>query len=253
VSRARSSTQLHSARPMLQHCPFSPQVIDTKVDIWAVGCIVYQLLFKKHPFRNAAIITDNWKLPRGRTTKEPLVLLLSECLQLMPADRPTAPSLVACFDAIADGNPLPTREYGQAVVAKPATSPVRPPQAAREEAVAPGTPTAVMAKDGVMMRVRVRRGAQGLGFALNADNRVATLVKGGQAEADGLIEVSYRAPATAPETHELAAPHCFFHSASRGWPQCWSPVGLTPNDCDRWTTKLSPSTMFGSMAGPWAT
>ena len=157
-----------------------------------MGCILYQLLFKRHPFHNATIITDNWILPRGRTKKEPLITLLCECLQLLPADRPTAASLVTCFDAVAEGNPLPKRDFGTrpAVAVVPASS----RSGTKVVAASPrASPAAVAAPPadcaGIKLRATVQRGAQGLGFALNSDNCVATLVEGGQAEEDGLLEL----------------------------------------------------------------
>ena len=158
-----------------------------------MGCILYQLLFKKHPFQNATIITDNWTLPRGRTKKEPLITLLCECLQLLPADRPTASSLVICFDAVAEGNPLPKRDYG----ARPAVPPVAAPGRLSTQVTATASPRPAAAAvpvppadcPGVKLHATVRRGEKGMGFALNSDNCVAMLVEGGQAEEDGLLEL----------------------------------------------------------------
>ena len=54
-----------------------------QVDVWAAGCVLYELLFNKHPFRKANIITDNWAVPKGRSQKEPLVNILCQCLEVI--------------------------------------------------------------------------------------------------------------------------------------------------------------------------
>ena len=47
---------------------YSKQLVNEKVDIWALGCILYTIAFFTHPFQdsgNLAIINGKYRLPDG--------------------------------------------------------------------------------------------------------------------------------------------------------------------------------------------
>ena len=79
---SRWCAMVHIVLAMSARLSFTRLERPWQVDVWAAGCILYQLLFNKHPFRKANIIVDNWTIPKGRSQSEPLITLLCECLQV---------------------------------------------------------------------------------------------------------------------------------------------------------------------------
>jgi cyclin G-associated kinase len=91
----------------------SPEMIDLysnhpiceKADIWALGCLLYKLCYREHPFEDSAklrILSANYKLPSDDTTHLMFHSIIRACLQVNPADRPTVDSIVAQLYAMAD-------------------------------------------------------------------------------------------------------------------------------------------------------
>lgn len=79
--------------------------IDTKVDIWAAGCVLYYLLVGESPFERTAeaggslmlaIVNGQWSWPAGIEQKYPKELrdLVDICLKSDPAERPSAAELL---------------------------------------------------------------------------------------------------------------------------------------------------------------
>ena len=75
---------------------FNPQVdlyngapLDTRVDVWALGCLAYGLATFKHPFQDAGplgILSAKFKaLPP--TTPAPVATIVRACLQVRGARR----------------------------------------------------------------------------------------------------------------------------------------------------------------------
>lgn len=61
---AKQTTPMYRAPEMLDL--YSNQRIDTRVDIWALGCVLYVLCFNRHPFEDGAklrIINGKYTIP----------------------------------------------------------------------------------------------------------------------------------------------------------------------------------------------
>jgi hypothetical protein len=82
---------------------YSGLEIDTRVDIWALGCVLFSLAYNKHPFPEAAgvaILSSNYKVPSSPFRPQAMVTLIRSCMSPKPDQRPTASSIVAYCRAL---------------------------------------------------------------------------------------------------------------------------------------------------------
>ena len=95
------TTTLHFRAPELvdlhAHTPIGPPV-----DIWALGCTLFKLMFGHTPFEDPygnaqrmGILAGKWSTPAQHQYSPELVALVGACLQQDPAKRPTAAELLA--------------------------------------------------------------------------------------------------------------------------------------------------------------
>jgi len=85
-------------------------VISEKVDIWMLGCILYTLMFCRHPFQdesNLAIANARYHLPSSPRYSERLRDLTHWLLARDPAHRPSATELLDVLQHFGDGAALP--------------------------------------------------------------------------------------------------------------------------------------------------
>ncbi|KAI5292860.1 hypothetical protein KEM52_006012, partial [Ascosphaera acerosa] len=92
-------------------------IIDTKVDIWSVGCTLYACLTGKSPFEarseetggslSMCILGGDWRFPdeqpasrsgKGKAASEHVKEVVRRCLQVEPADRPDVDELIALIE-----------------------------------------------------------------------------------------------------------------------------------------------------------
>ena len=81
---------------------FGVSEITEKTDIWALGCILYTLMFLKQPFANAgklAILGAKYTIPPRHRYSPELVNLLKMCLTADPAKRASAVDLFKVIKA----------------------------------------------------------------------------------------------------------------------------------------------------------
>jgi len=72
---------------------YSRQPIDTRVDVWALGCVLFSLAYNRHPFPEAAgvaILAANYKVPSSPPRPQAIITLIRACLAPRPEQRPTA-------------------------------------------------------------------------------------------------------------------------------------------------------------------
>jgi serine/threonine protein kinase len=104
----RTTTQLYRAPEMADI--YVAAQLDTKVDVWALGCILYSLAYLKHPFQgegNLAIINARISLPENSPYSANLNALIMRMLTANPQSRSSADELVACLMALESGSDIP--------------------------------------------------------------------------------------------------------------------------------------------------
>ncbi|GBM11803.1 Cyclin-G-associated kinase [Araneus ventricosus] len=90
-----------------------PEILDTynnypinqAMDVWALGCILFVLCFKEHPFEDSAklrILNANYTIPAHITDYEVLHDLIRGSLQINPIDRPSVNDILKRLTLIAD-------------------------------------------------------------------------------------------------------------------------------------------------------
>ena len=65
----RNTTPMYRAPEMVDL--YSNKPVNEKADIWALGCLLYKLCFKVHPFEDSAklrILNANYKIPPTDST-----------------------------------------------------------------------------------------------------------------------------------------------------------------------------------------
>ena len=96
---ARYTTPMYRSPEMLDM--YSNQPIDTRADIWALGCLLYHICFLRHPFQEGStlpILSAQYYFPaQDSHTKDPLLFqsLIRSLLKTVPDERPSADGIVA--------------------------------------------------------------------------------------------------------------------------------------------------------------
>jgi serine/threonine protein kinase len=75
---------------------YSKLPVNEKVDIWCLGCVLYSLMFKKHPFLDAqkvAIINAHYYVPETNYS-EKLLDFMRLMLNPNPQNRPPATKII---------------------------------------------------------------------------------------------------------------------------------------------------------------
>lgn len=65
----RNTTPMYRSPEMIDL--YSNKVVNEKADIWALGCLLYLLCYRMHPFEDSGklrIINANYKIPEEDTT-----------------------------------------------------------------------------------------------------------------------------------------------------------------------------------------
>lgn len=86
---AKQTTPMYRAPEMLDL--YNNYAIDSKVDIWALGCVLFVLCFNRHPFEDAAklrIINGKFQIPATDKEFTEFHDLIRQLLQIDPSGRP---------------------------------------------------------------------------------------------------------------------------------------------------------------------
>uniref|UniRef100_A0A8C2DFL8 Cyclin G associated kinase n=1 Tax=Cyprinus carpio TaxID=7962 RepID=A0A8C2DFL8_CYPCA len=81
---------------------YSNYPINEKQDIWALGCILYLLCFKQHPFEEGAklqIVNGKYNIPQNDTKYTVFHQLIRSMLKINPDERLTISELVTLFES----------------------------------------------------------------------------------------------------------------------------------------------------------
>jgi len=87
---------------------YGGHTVDHRSDIWALGCILYGLMFRTHPWdvtSSLAILSGKYTVPEGHPYPPALLHAVDCCLALSPDNRPCARSLEEYFAAMERGAP----------------------------------------------------------------------------------------------------------------------------------------------------
>ena len=134
-------------------------LINTQVDMWMLGCILFTLLCNKHPFQDEsklAIANARFHIDTNATSRvsERLVDLIYWLLAMNPADRPNSSTLLNILNRWSSGDPLPLpaavlerkakeqQLYGRRPAVAPAAAAVAPEAAEANWAVWEEAPAA---------------------------------------------------------------------------------------------------------------
>jgi AP2-associated kinase len=80
---------------------YQQYIVNEKVDIWMLGCIVYTLCFYKHPFQDSSklgIVNASYAVPSTHNYSEKLIDLMRNMLTPNPAFRPSVEDLIKVMD-----------------------------------------------------------------------------------------------------------------------------------------------------------
>jgi len=110
-SIAKETTQMYRAPEMIDL--YMRPVLTEKTDIWALGCILYALVFLVHPFQDMGslgILNCRLNMPAHTSTPEDLKVLIRRMLDMDPEARPTCIQLLDAVNCLSYGKPLPPYE-----------------------------------------------------------------------------------------------------------------------------------------------
>lgn len=75
--------------------------INTAMDIWAYGCLLFCIRFGQHPFEDSAklrILNCNYSIPPTSNNSDIIVQMIKSCLKLNPNDRTTASGMIKLME-----------------------------------------------------------------------------------------------------------------------------------------------------------
>lgn len=114
---SKETTQMYRAPEMIDL--FMRPRLTEKTDIWALGCILYAMVFLVHPFQDAgslgilgAKITFPASAPASHAIKETILRMLD----FDPEGRPSVLDLLSWLAALEAGSPLPSWEPSEEVL-----------------------------------------------------------------------------------------------------------------------------------------
>ena len=88
--------QLYRAPEQLTLSPSN--VIGSKIDIFALGVVVYVLMFKKFPYESKSLVqSKTYETPLTPKYTQLLLSLVDKCLTVNPEQRPSAEELLSLF------------------------------------------------------------------------------------------------------------------------------------------------------------
>ncbi|VDP00016.1 unnamed protein product [Soboliphyme baturini] len=96
------TTPMYRAPEMLDLYQNFP--INQMLDIWALGCLLYFLCFRVHPFEDASklkILNRKFSFPANDKIHAPFCALIDRMLQLKPNDRPTIDDVITVLEKMA--------------------------------------------------------------------------------------------------------------------------------------------------------
>lgn len=108
---AKETTQIYRAPEMIDL--YMRPVLTEKTDIWALGCILYALVFLVHPFQDMGslgILNCKLNMPTNTSTPEDLKVLIRRMLDMDPEARPTCVQLIEAINCLSYGKQLPPYE-----------------------------------------------------------------------------------------------------------------------------------------------
>ncbi len=108
---AKETTQMYRAPEMIDL--YMRSVLTEKTDIWALGCILYALVFLVHPFQDMGslgILNCRLNMPTNTSTPDDLKVLIRRMLDMDPEARPTCAQLHEAINCLSYGKPLPPYE-----------------------------------------------------------------------------------------------------------------------------------------------
>ena len=96
-------------RPPEMCDPYLQLKVDTKTDIWMIGCVLFCMAFYKHPFQECttlSIINAGFFIPEKHNFSPKFENLIRNLLTPSPALRYNIDELIAILDSWESGNPI---------------------------------------------------------------------------------------------------------------------------------------------------
>eukprot|EP00871_Galdieria_phlegrea_P005616 jgi/Galph1/6055/GphlegSOOS_G4660.1 len=97
----KQSTYLYRAPEMVDL--YGNKELTEKVDIWALGCILYILCYKRHPFETGSavrILNSRVDVPQSPQYSPEVINLMLDMLRVNPRERPSAQMVIEKLDSL---------------------------------------------------------------------------------------------------------------------------------------------------------
>jgi len=107
-----SNTSPKYRAPEMINLKLTDELTDS-VDIWALGCCLYGILFLKDCFQEDSrlnILKGKYEIPEGHPYSKDVLDLLARLLCVDPDKRPDIHEVISCIDALASGKVLPPKQ-----------------------------------------------------------------------------------------------------------------------------------------------